>query len=61
MILTGLGGAWVLREMGASPSAEELSSYQKLAYFKDGEFQSPEPILHDFGNVRNGPIDWRFS
>ncbi len=59
-ILMALGGAWVLREMRASPSAEELKSYQKLAYFKDGEFQSPEPIFHDFGNVRNGPVDWRF-
>ena len=53
------GAAWgVLREMGASPSAEEMKAYEKLAYFKDGEFQSPQKMIYDFDNVRNGPAGW---
>ncbi len=46
------------REMGKMPSEAELKTYEKLPYFKDGEFQSPQKLVYDFDNVRNGPANW---
>lgn len=54
LILSGL----VWREIGASPSAEELKKYEHLPYFKHGKFQSPQKMVYDFDNVRNGPASW---
>ena len=54
LILCGL----VWREIGASPSAEELKKYEHLPYFKHGKFQSPQKMVYDFDNVRNGPASW---
>lgn len=47
---------YIFNEFGASPSKEDLLSYSRFSYFKDGEFQSPEKIVHDFENVRNGSV-----
>lgn len=47
--------AYALREIGRSPSREEIKEYEKLPYFKNGEFQSPQKMVYDFKNVRNGP------
>ncbi len=54
LLLAALGG-YALREMGAKPSAEEIKNFEKLPYFKDGEFQSPQKLVYDFDNIRNGP------
>ena len=57
-----IGGFYVKREIGQSPSAAELKAYEKLAYFQDGSFQSPQKMIYDFNNVRNGPASWlRFA
>ncbi len=57
VLLVGIAAAavYAVREMGAKPSAEEVENFAKLPYFKDGEFQSPEKLVYDFDNVRNGP------
>lgn len=61
LVIFGALGAYALREIGASPSAEEIKSYEKLSYFRNGEFQSPQQMVYDFDNVRNGPAGmWRF-
>lgn len=52
--VTAAAGIYVRREMGAVPSKEETASYEKLSYFKNGTFQSPQPLVYDFKNVRNG-------
>lgn len=57
-----IGGGLVLREIGQSPSADELKKYESLPYFQNGEFQSPQKLVYDFDNVRNGPAGWlRFA
>ena len=33
-----------VREMGAAPTPEELKSFEKLPYFKNGQFRNPEPV-----------------
>lgn len=55
IIIVGSLAAYAWREMGASPSPEELRTYEKLHYFKNGQFQSPQQMVYDFNNVRNGP------
>ena len=61
LVIFGVLGAYALREIGTSPSAEEIKSYEKLSYFRNGEFQSPQQMVYDFDNVRNGPAGmWRF-
>lgn len=49
---------YVFNEIGQSPSQEELKKYESLPYFKDGSFQSPQKLVYDFDNVRNGPAGW---
>ncbi|MDR1854940.1 MAG: MBL fold metallo-hydrolase [Azoarcus sp.] len=61
-VLAALGGCQMLREFGDVPSAEETAAYEKLPYFKDGEFQSPEPLEYHFDRA-TGPgyaSRWRF-
>lgn len=33
-----------VREMSAAPTPEELKSFEKLPYFKNGQFRNPEPV-----------------
>lgn len=54
LVLFIAAGLYIRREIGRTPSKEELTSYEKLSYFKDGAFQSPQPLVYDFNNVRNG-------
>ena len=58
VVLLGTGGYSVLQEMGKTPSKEETAAFEKLPYFKNGEFQSPQKMIYDFDNVRNGPMSW---
>lgn len=58
VLIIALAVAYVLREMGQSPTADELKKYEALPYFKNGEFQSPQKMIYDFDNVRNGPASW---
>ena len=51
-------GAYAWREIGQAPSEAEMKAYEKLPYFKNGEFQSPQKMVYDFNNVRNGPAGW---
>lgn len=48
-------GAYAWREIGWSPSKEELKSFEKLSYFKDGKFHGPEEMRFYPDKVRNGP------
>ena len=59
IILTiGISSLYIFQEFGKNPSKEEYRAYKKLSYFKNGEFQSPEELIYDFNNVRNGPTSW---
>lgn len=51
-----IGGLFVWREFGANPTNDEISEYKKLSYYKNTTFQSPEPLVFDFNNVRNGKV-----
>ncbi len=48
-------GTYALREIGKSPSKEELKAFEKLPYFKDGKFHAAEEIRIYPDKVRNGP------
>ncbi|MDR0441599.1 MAG: MBL fold metallo-hydrolase [Candidatus Accumulibacter sp.] len=56
------GGCHVLQALGEAPSAEE-ARYAKLPYYRDGRFQSPEPLLHYPERATGrGPSGWiRFA
>ena len=58
ILLAAVVVGYVLNEIGHSPSQEELKKYESLPYFKNGEFQSPQKMVYDFDNVRNGPANW---
>ncbi len=58
LVLVAIGvvlGFYVKREIGASPSSEELQSFERLPYFKDGKFHGPEEMKLYPDKVRNGP------
>lgn len=48
-------GVYAWREIGQSPSKEELKSFEKLSYFKDGKFHGEEEMHFYPDKVRNGP------
>lgn len=48
-------GAYAWREIGQSPSEEELKSFEKLPYFQNGKFHGPEEMRFYPDKVRNGP------
>lgn len=58
VVFIGGIGLYALREIGKAPSEADLKAYEKLAYFKNGDFQSPQKMVYDFDNVRNGPAGW---
>lgn len=35
---------YAVHEMGAAPTPEELKSFEKLPYFKNGQFRNPGPV-----------------
>ncbi|MDR1162486.1 MAG: MBL fold metallo-hydrolase [Candidatus Accumulibacter sp.] len=39
-----VSGLHVHQTVGHTPTQEELTRYERLPYFKDGQFQSPEPL-----------------
>lgn len=55
IIFAAVTGGYALREIGKSPSAEELKAFEKLPYFKDGKFHGPEEMRLYPDKVRNGP------
>jgi L-ascorbate metabolism protein UlaG (beta-lactamase superfamily) len=57
------GGCHVLRALGETPSAESVARYEKLPYYRDGQFQSPEPLsYYPERSTGNGPSGWsRFA
>lgn len=55
LISAAVLGAYALREIGQSPSEEELKSFEKLSYFKDGKFHAAEEMQLYPDKVRNGP------
>lgn len=57
LLCAALLGAYVLREIGASPSEEELAAYEKLAYFKDGQFQNPNGTQTPFDGAQENAYE----
>jgi L-ascorbate metabolism protein UlaG (beta-lactamase superfamily) len=62
-ILAVVAGCHLLQVFGEAPSEEEAAAYGKLPYFKDGQFQSPEPMQsHPDRSTGRGPSGWiRFA
>lgn len=58
LFLSLLGGLYVWREFGSNPSVSEKATYENLPYYKNGEFKSPERLVYNFKNVRNGPASF---
>jgi L-ascorbate metabolism protein UlaG (beta-lactamase superfamily) len=58
--LLGLSGCHLLQTIGAASDAAALARYEKLPYFKDGHFQSPEetPYYPDRITGGSGPSGW---
>lgn len=54
-VLAAFLGIYAWREIGQPPSKEELKSFEKLSYFKDGKFHGPEEMRFYPDKVRNGP------
>ncbi len=48
-------GAYAWREIGKTPSSEELKAFEKLSYFSNGKFHGPEEMRFYPDKVRNGP------
>ncbi|GHU03711.1 hypothetical protein FACS1894158_02640 [Betaproteobacteria bacterium] len=44
-VLATAGGCHLFQVLGEKPSAGEEARYEKLSYYRDGKFQSPEPVL----------------
>lgn len=55
VLVVAVLGAFALREIGKAPSKEELKSFEKLSYFKDGKFYGLEEVRLYPDKVRNGP------
>jgi L-ascorbate metabolism protein UlaG (beta-lactamase superfamily) len=59
LLLAGVAGCHLLRTIGDVPDAEALARYGTLPYFRDGQFQSPEALLHYPERVTgDGPSGW---
>jgi L-ascorbate metabolism protein UlaG (beta-lactamase superfamily) len=63
LLLAAAAGCHLLQTLGEAPSAEEAAAYQKLPYFRDGVFQSPEPLpSYPERSTGQGPSGWiRFA
>ncbi|MDR2032002.1 MAG: hypothetical protein LBP86_07075, partial [Azoarcus sp.] len=46
-------GCHVMQAIGDTPSEEETVAYEKLPYYRDGQFQSPVPLIYP-GHSSNG-------
>jgi L-ascorbate metabolism protein UlaG (beta-lactamase superfamily) len=60
LAIAAAGLAWhAFREFGHSATSDEVARYEKLPYFADGIFQSPEP-LHSYPErvTGGGPDGW---
>jgi L-ascorbate metabolism protein UlaG (beta-lactamase superfamily) len=59
--LLGIPGCHLLQTLGDTPDADAgaVAAYEKLPYFKDGLFQSPEELPHDPERATgSGPSGW---
>lgn len=56
LIIVIIGGLFVWQEFGSNPTSAETRAYDKLSYYQNGTFQSKEPLVFDFNNVRNGKV-----
>ncbi|MDR2261103.1 MAG: MBL fold metallo-hydrolase [Azoarcus sp.] len=45
-LLAVAAGCHVMQAIGDTPSGEEIAAYEKLPYYRDGQFQSPVPLIH---------------
>jgi L-ascorbate metabolism protein UlaG (beta-lactamase superfamily) len=56
LLLIGLIVWHIWNNFGKNPSPQEQEKYAKLPYYKNGQFQSPEPLYYDLNNIRNGEV-----
>lgn len=57
LLLVAVLGYFLLKEVGAQPSDNDLARFSHLSYFKNGEFVSPEPLLNNIKNM-DEPFSW---
>jgi L-ascorbate metabolism protein UlaG (beta-lactamase superfamily) len=62
-LLAIAAGCHLFQTLGENPSEEERAAYARLPYFKDGRFQSPEPVpSYPERSTGRGPSGWiRFA
>jgi L-ascorbate metabolism protein UlaG (beta-lactamase superfamily) len=63
VVMAAAGGCHLFQVLGDKPSAEEEARYEKLSYYRDGQFQSPEPVpSYPERATGKGPSGWiRFA
>ncbi|MDR1229334.1 MAG: MBL fold metallo-hydrolase [Azoarcus sp.] len=60
--LAVVAGCHLLQAIGETPSEAETAAYEKLPYYRDGQFQSPEPLIHPGRSANGAPSNWlRFA
>jgi L-ascorbate metabolism protein UlaG (beta-lactamase superfamily) len=58
-VLVAAVGCHLLQVIGEVPDADAIAAYEKLPYFKDGHFQSPEELPHyPERTTGGGPSGW---
>jgi L-ascorbate metabolism protein UlaG (beta-lactamase superfamily) len=58
-VLVTIFGCHLLQTFGETPDADAVAAYEKLPYFRDGHFQSPEALPYDPERVTGGgPAGW---
>lgn len=53
-VLLAAVGCHLLQTLGEAPNADAIAAYEKLPYFKNGRFQSPEELPHYPERVSGG-------
>ncbi|MDR1462612.1 MAG: MBL fold metallo-hydrolase, partial [Azoarcus sp.] len=55
-------GCHLLQTIGEMPSEAETAAYENLPYYRDGQFQSPEPLIYPGRSANGVPSNWpRFA
>lgn len=58
LLVAALGGYYVWLRMGDAPSAEERTSFEKIASYRDGRFHGARPFAFYPDRVQGGTPGW---
>ena len=57
-LVAAVPGCHLMQTLGDAPSAADVAAYETLPYFRDGRFQSPEPLPYYPERVTGGGSSW---